>query len=121
MITAFIAGSIVFIEYYLYLFVFSIPIHIQNTDKQCEKVEQNFDKLKIGMTKQEIIPLIGGERKANPIFNPGKFKEQKSKWEVWALCSDSKNQSKWSMIVFDTKTNRVVKIFVGDPEVYGFD
>ena len=73
------------------------------------------------MTKQEIIPLIGGERKANPIFNSGKFKDQKSKWEVWALCSNSKNKYEWWMIVFDTETNKVVKIFSGDPEDYGFD
>lgn len=49
------------------------------TDEQCEVVEQNFDKLKVGMTKEQVIPLIGGERINTPILNPGKFPEQQSR------------------------------------------
>jgi hypothetical protein len=118
LITTLITLFIIFLGGFIFFVIMLNPSPY--TDKQCEKVKENFDKLKVGMSKQEIIPLIGGERKANPIFNPGKFKDQKSKWEVWALCPNSKNKYEWWMIVFDTKTNKVVKIFSGDPEAYGF-
>lgn len=35
------------------------------TKQQCELVERNFDKLKVGMTREEVLPLIGGERGAS--------------------------------------------------------
>ena len=111
----------------LYVYITSPPAF---TDEQCEVVEQNFDKLKVGMTKEQVIPLIGGERKVGVILNPGSFpgerpgeflSEQKTPWEIWALCSNPKKPYEWFMIAFDTKTNRVVKIVSGDPEAYRFD
>jgi len=36
-------------------------IALEFTEKQCEAVRANFEKLKIGMTKSEILLLIGGE------------------------------------------------------------
>jgi hypothetical protein len=99
------------------------------TNEQCEVVEQNFDKLKVGMTKQEVIPLIGGERNYSVTYPPGNFpwKErgeyephQKNPWQLWVLCHNPKNRGEWLMIAFDTKTNRVVRIFSGDPELYDF-
>ena len=100
-------------------------IHITSppafTDEQCEVVEQNFDKLKVGMTKEQVIPLIGGERKVGVIFNPGKFPEQQSRWQVWALCNNPQKDYEWYFIAFDTKTNKVVKIFSGWFDEYGVD
>ena len=99
------------------------------TDEQCEVVEQNFEKLKVGMTKEEVIPLIGGERGIYVNFYGGQFPgnkpeeyetQQKNIWQVWALCKNPKNRDEWLMIAFDTKKNKVLKIFSGDPEVYLF-
>lgn len=112
---------------FLYIHITSLPAF---TDEQCEVVEQNFDKLKVGMTKEQVIPLIGGERKVGVILNPGNFpgerpgeylREQKTPWEIWALCDNPKKPYEWYMIAFDTKTNKVVKIVSGDPEAYRFD
>lgn len=100
-------------------------IHITSpptfTDKQCQVVKQNFDKLKVGMTKEQVIPLIGGEREVGVIFNPGKFPEQQNRWEVWALCNNPQKDYEWYFIAFDTKTNKVVKIFIGFFDEYGND
>ena len=99
------------------------------TKEQCDVVSKNFYKLKIGMTKEEVIPLIGGERKSTVYRNIGLFPEQKTQWEIWPLCYDPescKNNSEkkqcyeWQMIAFDTQTGKVVKIFSGDPELIGF-
>ena len=108
---------------FLYVYITSPPAF---TDKQCEVVKQNFDKLKVGMTKKEVIPLIGGERKVRAIYNSGKFpgeppSEQKTPWEVWALCDNPQKYYEWYFIAFDTKTNKVVKIFSGEIDDYGFD
>lgn len=90
------------------------------TDEQCKKVEQNFGKLKIGMNKEEVIPLIGGERSVQVTYPPGKFPwkergeyetQQKNPWQLWVLCHNSKSRDEWLMIAFDTKNNRVVRIF----------
>lgn len=103
---------------FLYVHVTSPPPF---TKEQCEVVKQNFDKLKVGMTKEQVIPLIGGERKVRVILNPGNFPEQQIRWEIWALCSNPNNPYEWYMTVYDTKTNRVVKIVSSDPEAYRFD
>jgi len=98
------------------------------TDKQCEVVRENFEKLKIGMTKDEIFPLIGGKRPRKIIRNPGQFSEQKTKWEIYPLCYDlesciiKKSEKKvcyeWQMIAFDTETNKVIKIFSEEPDIF---
>lgn len=100
------------------------------TDEQCKKVEQNFDKLKVGMTKEEVLPLIGGKRSIQVTYPPGEFPwkkrgeyepHQKNPWQLWVLCHNPKNRDEWLMITFDTKTNRVARIFYGDPVLYNFD
>lgn len=89
------------------------------TQEQCKYVAKNFHKLNLGMRKAEVIPLIGGERKRMPT---GRFeRNQKNKWAIWALCKNRKNEREWLMIAFDTKTDKVVKIFSGNPEKYGFE
>lgn len=103
---------------FLYVHVTSPPAF---TDEQCKVVKQNFDKLKVGMTKEQVIPLIGGEREVGVIFNPGKFPEQQNRWEVWALCNNPQKDYEWYFIAFDTKTNKVVKIFSGFFDEYGND
>lgn len=112
---------------FLYVYITSPPAF---TDEQCEVVKQNFDKLKVGMTKEQVIPLIGGERKVGVILNPGSFpgerpgeflSEQKTPWEVWALCNNPQTDYEWYFIAFDTKTNKVVKIFSGEIDDYRFE
>lgn len=100
------------------------------TKEQCELVERNFDKLKVGMTRKEVLPLIGGERRVSITYPPGEFlreeageslREQKNPWKVMALCTNPENDYEWYFIAFDTKTNKVVKIFSGWPDKNGFD
>ena len=114
---------------FLYAYIVYLPAF---TDEQCEVVKQNFDKLKVGMTKEEVIPLIGGERKYYvnvyagqlPGNKPREYetqqKNKKNIWQVWALCDNPNNRDEWLMIVLDTKTNKVVKIFSGDPDLHHF-
>lgn len=79
---------------FLYIYITSPPTF---TSEQCEVVKQNFNKLKVGMTKEQVIPLMGGERRVRITLNPGNFpgeqpgeylSEQKTPWEVWALCNN---------------------------------
>jgi hypothetical protein len=88
------------------------------TQEQCKYVAKNFHKLNVGMSKKEVTPLIGGERKSMPT---GRFQKQKDRWAIWALCKNPKNEREWLMIAFDPKTDKVVKIFSGNPETYGFE
>ena len=99
------------------------------TDEQCKAVTKNFGKLKIGMSEDEILPLIGGERNKIIYRNAGYFPEQKSQWKIIPLCYDFKScvvtDSKqrcyqWFMIAIDPTSNTVVKIFSEDPELIGF-
>lgn len=48
------------------------------TEEQCELVERNFDKLKVGMIRKEVFPLIGGERKVSVTYPPGEFLREKA-------------------------------------------
>lgn len=119
-----IFGSVIF-SFILIVFIFIADHYLYPypyTNQQCQEANKNFNRLKIGMSKKEVIPLIGGERKRSPTWKAGKFPGQKNKnpWMVLALCKNPKNPREWLMIVFDTKTNRVVKIFSGDPEEQGF-
>lgn len=120
-----LAGVIASAFIYAYIF-YPDPF----TDGQCELVKQNFAKLKVGMTREEVLPLIGGERRVFVTYAPGRFlrkeageslREQKNPWEVMALCSNPEKRYEWYFIAFDTKTNKVVKIFSGKYEDYGFD
>ena len=100
------------------------------TNKQCSIVRKNFYKLKIGMNKSDVIPLIGGKRIKDILLNPNYFPEQKNVWEIWPLCYEPKsciknnsNQKKcyeWQMIAFDSATGKVIKIFSDNPEMIGF-
>lgn len=102
------------------------------TNEQCNQIAANFDKLKIGMAKNEVINLIGEESNNIIYRSPGLFPEQKTEWEIWMLCVDSKScifqQSlgreqcyRWHMIAFDTKNNKLIKVFSDDPERIGFN
>lgn len=113
----------------LFLFIY-IFYPTAFTKQQCKLVERNFDKLKVGMTREEVFPLIGGERRATMTYAPGRFlrekagaslREQKNPWQVMALCSHPEKDYTWYFIAFDTKTNKVVKIFSGPPDANGFD
>jgi hypothetical protein len=130
-----IKPKIVFIAFCLSINISSCAfikeqITLEFTTEQCSVVKSNFDKLKIGMNKNDVIPLIGGKRVKYVLLNPKHFSEQKNVWEIWPLCYDSKScinsnsESlkcyEWQMIAFDTVTGKVVKIFSADPEITGF-
>jgi murein tripeptide amidase MpaA len=91
------------------------------TEKQCNQIAANFDKLKIGINKSEVINLIG-EESDNKIYpNPGYSKalpEQKTQWKIWLLCQEQPYQ--WQMIAFDIHTQKLVKVFSDDPDTIGF-
>ena len=97
------------------------------TEKECQQIEANLDKLEIGMTRTEVISLIA-EKSGDIIhLNPGLFPEQKTIWEIWRLCVDRKScifeESlgrevcyEWYMIAFDLETGKLIKVFSDDPE-----
>lgn len=91
------------------------------TEEQCKQINTNLNQLKIGMTKNEVIKLIGEESNYIIYPNPGyskAFPEQKNQWEIWLLCQKSPYQ--WQMIAFDVKTDRLIKVFSDDPDKIGF-
>lgn len=101
------------------------------TKQECQQIEANIDKLKIGMNKTKVISLIGKESRDKVYPNLGLFPEHKSQWEIWLLCVDSNScvfqQSlgreqcyKWHMIAFDVETGKLVKVFSDNPERIGF-
>lgn len=100
-----------------------------NNDK-CEAIRERYEKIKIGMSKDEVISLINTEPNGKVYRHSGFFSEQKSEWEIWILCADlnscitiktgKKQCYKWQMLAFDTTTQKVIKIFSDDPEKIGF-
>jgi len=98
--------------------------------KECKIIRQKFEKIKPEMSKKEVLLLIGKE----PYYKIHKyskiFPEQKNDWEFWMLCSDLdscnvynlflKNCTRWQMLAFDTKTEKVTKVFYDSPERVGF-
>ena len=109
---------------------FSYTFAPNYTKEQCKKMESNFDKLKIGMTKPDVISLIGKESKDKVYPYSGLFPEHQNQWEIWLLCVDSdscviqvsgkKQCYKWHMIAFDIKTDTLLKVFSDNPERIGF-
>ena len=101
--------------------------------KECEAIRANFGKIKIGMSKEEILMLIKKEPDYQTSRYPGVFREQKTVWEFWLLCSDpdscvvinpiAKQCSRWQIVAFDYETEKVVKIFDDEDELerIGFD
>ena len=101
------------------------------TKEECQQIEANLDKLKIGMDKTEVISLIGKESRDKVYPYSELFPEHKNQWEIWLLCVDSDScvfqQSlereqcyEWHMIAFDVETGKLVKVFSYDPEMAGF-
>jgi hypothetical protein len=99
--------------------------------EQIARVEQNFNKIKQGMTKEEVEKLIGKPYRYGTIthnvadspsdtFKPAlECKIAPCSWDVWALAADPKQDFlKWPMIAFDRKTNRAIKIFREELEDY---
>lgn len=94
-------------------------------------MRKNFERIKIGMNKQEILLVINSEPKSKVYLYPGFFPKQKTEWEIWMLCADldscifvqslgRKQCYEWHMIAFDTQTGKVIKIFSDNPERIGF-
>ena len=50
------------------------------TKKQCEQMESNFNQLKIGMNKNEVISWIGKESRYKVYPYSGLFPEQQNQW-----------------------------------------
>ena len=101
------------------------------TKKECQQIEANLDRLKIGMERTEVISLIGKESRYKLYSNSGLFPEHNTQWEVWLLCKDPKSCMfvqhlerrrcyESYMIAFDVKTDKLIKVFSYDPEMAGF-
>ena len=89
------------------------------TEEQCKQIKSNFDRLKIGITKTEVISLIGKESREKIYPYSGLFPEHKSQWEIWLLCKEKPYQ--WQMVAFDMKTGKLVKVFSDELERIGFE
>jgi hypothetical protein len=99
--------------------------------EQMTRVEQNFNKIKQGMTKEEVEKLVGKPYRYGTItynvadstsdtFKPVlECKLAPCSWDVWALAADPKQDYlEWPMIAFDRNTNRVIKSFREELEEY---
>jgi len=102
------------------------------SQKECEAIRANYENIKVGMNKEEVLSFIGSEpsSKVYP-YSKVAFPEQETQWEIWMLCADlnsciyveslGREQCyEWQMIAFDFQTGKVVKIFSDDPERIGF-
>lgn len=80
---------------------------ITSTPEEYQRVEKNFKKLKTNMTKAEVEKLIGKPREAK-VFNNE---------EIWLLHVNESTQGiKWPFVTFNSKTNKVTKIFLEEPD-----
>jgi hypothetical protein len=99
--------------------------------EQIVKVEQNFNKIKPGMTKEEVVKLVGKPYGDGTItYNVADSPDDTSKpvlecklapcsWDVWALSAEAgEDDSEWPLVAFDRNRSRVIKIFRDDLEMY---
>jgi len=88
----------------------------QPDPEQIARVEQNFDKIQPGMTKEQVRKLVGEPFKVNENFELTKGLGCNS-CELWLLVG-SIQDIKWPHVVFDRTTNRVTKRFEEEPDEY---
>jgi hypothetical protein len=100
--------------------------------EQIARVEQNFDEIKPGMTKEEVKKLIGKPYKSGTILYSSADDSRndtkpvlecktttKCSWELWALPANMKqNFYSWPIVVFNYKTSKVAETFRGNLEEY---
>jgi SmpA / OmlA family len=101
--------------------LFLMACSSQIDPKQIARVEQNFDKIKPGMTKEQVKKNVG-----EPI-SKGNF-EFKNKvslcgnppcyMEIWALAAAADKFSEWPHVAIDRKTQRVVTVFRAEGDEY---
>jgi hypothetical protein len=101
--------------------LFLIACSSQINPQQIAQVEQNFDKLKPGMTKDQVKQMVGEPiSKGNFEFknivslcsNPPCYVE------IWALAAPANQFSEWPHVAIDHKTQRVVKVFRAEGDEY---
>jgi hypothetical protein len=80
--------------------------------EQIVKVEQNFDKIKPGMTKKEVKALVGNPLAEQIVIFDAKTDlcdNPQCNLEIWALTADKADYAVWPKVVFDHKTGKVIK------------
>ena len=100
------------------------------SNNECETIRENYEQIKPGMSKEEVLLLIDSEPRNKIYPYSGVFPEQKTQWEIWLLCAelgscivaDSGIEKcyKWQMVAFDSKTEKVIKAFHDSPDRVGF-
>jgi hypothetical protein len=88
--------------------------------KKVARVEQNFSKIKPGMTKAQVEQLVG-----EPISR-GDFEFRKSELcaippcqiEIWALEATVDKTSEWPHVAIDRRTQKVIKAFRAEGDQY---
>jgi hypothetical protein len=101
--------------------LFLIACSNQIDPKQIARVEQNFDKIKPGMTTEQIKKIVG-----EPISKGNfEFKNVVSLCnkppcyvEVWALAATADKFLEWPHVAIDRKTQRVIKVFRAEGDEY---
>jgi outer membrane lipoprotein-sorting protein len=96
----------------------------QPDPEQITKVQQNFDKIQSGMTKEQVRKLVGNPwRDIEYHINIGVPNDSNNickppcKVEMWLLMA-GQDKDKWPHVVFDGKTGRVTRTFSEFPEEY---
>lgn len=98
---------------------------------ECEAIRKNLNKIQLGMSKEEVLLILKQDEIESIVYPTSLlFPEQKSQWEFWLLCADlnscivedsGKEQCyEWHMLAFDSKTEKVIKVFSDSPERIGF-
>jgi hypothetical protein len=81
--------------------------------EQIARVEENFDKIKPGMTKKQVEALVGSPLAEQVVIFDSKTdlcERPQCKLEVWALVADKDEYGAWPKVIFDHETGRVVKL-----------
>jgi hypothetical protein len=95
---------------------FLIACSKQVEAEQVAKVEQNFDKIKLGLNKEQVQRLLGSPRAIKRDIGP--FNSLKcNKCELWIYPAEE-GTIKWPQVAFETATNTVTKTFRAEPDEY---
>jgi hypothetical protein len=115
----------------LIISIFLLSACAQEVDlKKVAMVGQNFNKIKPGMTQEEVEKLVGKPIKKGTItYNYTNHLPKRSdihlicklapcSWDAWALEAKPEDFSNWPIVIFDRNTHRVTQTFREELEEY---
>jgi hypothetical protein len=98
--------------------------------KKVARVKENFDKIKPGMTNDEVKKLVGEPIQEGTItYNHANYPAKRNdmhltcklapcSWDAWALEANPEDFDAWPIVIFDRNTHRVTQTFREELEDY---